>query len=76
MYITASPSPNRTMCVRALLDDTTGSVLRLLPPAIAPEAKICSVAPRNPLQVVTHLHHKTRYIGAIAMFSSFIPLSI
>jgi hypothetical protein len=31
VYITASPSPNRAMGVRAFLDDTTGSVLRLLP---------------------------------------------
>ncbi len=35
------------MCARALLDDTTGSVLRLLLPAIAPEAQISLIAPRN-----------------------------
>ena len=45
VYITASPAPNRAMCTRALLNDTTGAVLRLLPPAIAPGTHISPPRP-------------------------------
>src|SRR6266545_4346429 len=71
VYIMASPSPNRAMCVRALLDDTTGSVLRLLPPAIALEDKISPTAPRNPPKGSNTHHssaHHTPLYRAISVF--------
>src|SRR5712691_6030792 len=56
VYITASPSPNRAMCARALFMILRDPFFDCFPPAIAPEAKISPTAPRNHTKGSKHVH--------------------